>query len=86
MSKSYDIPINEKIIEGLKSLNQPEANSAKKIGKNELKNMHDYVGREPIEIDLVYSMEKHSENHFGQLYRPEAKLFLHNDLAEIVVL
>lgn len=40
----------------------------------------------PIRVNLVYAQADHPDNHFGQLYHPEAKiLWLHKDLARIVL-
>ena len=45
-----------------------------------------YEGHEPIKIDVVYAQAAHPENIFKTaLYRADAKLWLHQDLAEIVV-
>lgn len=45
-----------------------------------------------IEIDLVYSQENHSENHFIEsnreaktLYRSDAKMWVHKSLSEILI-
>ncbi len=41
----------------------------------------------PLRIDLVYAQAGHPENIFGQaLYRPQARLWLHREFAEIVIL
>lgn len=40
----------------------------------------------PLRIDLVYAQPRHPENIFGlALYRPDARLWLHRDFAEIVI-
>lgn len=40
----------------------------------------------PLRIDIVYAQAQHEENIFGlALYRPQARLWLHKDMAEIVV-
>jgi D-alanyl-D-alanine dipeptidase len=48
----------------------------------------DTLAREtPLRVDLVYAQAEHPENIFKTaLYRPDAKLWLHKDFAEIVVL
>lgn len=56
-----------------------------RIGAADIVNMNRLVGKEPIEIDLVYANAEHPENHFGQLYQDGAQLYLHKDLAEIVI-
>ncbi|MFM0108100.1 M15 family metallopeptidase [Paraburkholderia rhynchosiae] len=49
--------------------------------------MDSLCSRFPLRIDLVYADPCHPENIFQtSLYRPEAKLWLHRDLADIVVL
>ncbi|MDX2028044.1 MAG: hypothetical protein SFW62_05365 [Alphaproteobacteria bacterium] len=41
----------------------------------------------PIEVDLVYAKPDHPENHFPNLYHPEAKLlWAHRDLAPVILL
>ena len=41
----------------------------------------------PLRIDIVYAQETHPENIFGMaLYKPDARLWLHRDFAEIVTL
>lgn len=41
----------------------------------------------PLRIDVVYAQAQHPENIFGRaLYRPDAKLWLHRDFAEVVIL
>lgn len=48
--------------------------------------MDDYVGNEPIAIDLVYANAAHPENIFKTaLYRADAKLWLHKKFAYIVL-
>lgn len=40
----------------------------------------------PVRVNLVYAQADHPDNHFGQLYHPEAKiLWLHKGLAKIVL-
>ena len=41
----------------------------------------------PLRIDIVYAQAAHPENIFGRaLYRPDARLWLHRDFSEIVLL
>ncbi len=40
----------------------------------------------PVSVDLVYAKPDHPENIFGAVYRPEARLWLHDDLAGVVLL
>ncbi len=40
----------------------------------------------PIAIDLVYANENHPENIFGSVYRPDARMWLHRDLAAVILL
>jgi D-alanyl-D-alanine dipeptidase len=45
-----------------------------------------FVPHEPLEIDLVYAIPQHQENIFKTaLYHKNARLFLHRDLARIVI-
>lgn len=40
----------------------------------------------PLRIDIVYAQARHPENIFGlALYRPDARMWLHRDFAEIVI-
>lgn len=56
------------------------------IPPEDLVNMNDFEGVEPISIDLVYQRADHPENIFGcALYRPGAKFWLHRDFAPIIV-
>jgi len=56
----------------------------KSINPDELICLHDYLDSYPIRIELVYA---HSSplNIFGAIYRPDAKLWLHRDLSNIVL-
>lgn len=48
--------------------------------------MDDMAGREPLTVDLVYANAAHPENIFGvALYRTDAKLWMHKDLAQITI-
>lgn len=41
----------------------------------------------PLRVDLVYAQAAHPENLFGEaIYAPQARLWLHRDLADIVLL
>lgn len=45
-----------------------------------------FLGQEPVFIDLVYANSKHPENIFStSLYRSNARLSLHHDLARVVI-
>jgi len=46
--------------------------------------MDDYAQEYPLRIDLAYAKDE-TPNIFGVIYRPDAKLWLHKDLAEIVL-
>lgn len=40
----------------------------------------------PLHINLIYAQPNNPDNHFGQLYHPEASLlWLHKDMAQIVL-
>ena len=56
----------------------------KNINPSELICLHDNVNLNPIRIELVYSHSS-SPNIFGTIYRPDAKLWLHKDLSNIVL-
>lgn len=57
--------------------------SQPKIQPDNLVNMHDHMTEFDYAIDVVYAREG-QDNLFGPVYRPDAKLWLHRDLAEIV--
>lgn len=38
----------------------------------------------PLRCDVVYARPDHPENMFGALYRPDARIWAHRDLAEIL--
>lgn len=38
----------------------------------------------PLRCDVVYAQADHPENMFGRLYRPDARIWAHRDLAEIL--
>jgi len=38
-----------------------------------------------LQVDIVYAQPHHPENIFGAVYRPDARLWLHEDLARIVL-
>jgi len=58
-----------------------------KIAPQDLVAMDDLAKDTPLRIDLVYAQPTHPENIFKTaLYRPDAKLWLHRDFAEIVTL
>lgn len=56
-----------------------------KINPTELVSMQELQSSAPIYIDLAYSKANHPDNIFGQLYKPNAKLYLHPLLANIVI-
>ena len=59
----------------------------KKINPAELVPMDIFIGQEPIDVDLVYQQAAHPRNIFEeQLYQEHARLWLHKDLAKIVIL
>ncbi len=56
------------------------------ISAQDLVCMNDHVGTSPIVIDLVYAHARHPRNIFGEaIYRPDARLWLHTDLARITL-
>lgn len=57
------------------------------IRPEELVAMDTLAAETPLRIDIVYAQAEHPENIFKiALYRPQARLWLHRDLAEIVTL
>lgn len=57
-----------------------------KISPDDLVCMNDFTGTHPVRIDLVYADKSHPLNIFKTgIYRPDAKLWLHKDLAEITL-
>lgn len=49
--------------------------------------MHLFTEAAPVSVDLVYASPVHARNIFAQaLYHPNARLWLHEDLAKIVLL
>src|SRR5690606_28684592 len=57
------------------------------LAPEDLLAMHTLAGSTPLRIDLVYAQPDHPENVLKPaLYRPDARLWLHRDFAEIVVL
>lgn len=58
----------------------------KKIPPEDLICLNDLVDRYPIGVDLVYAQPHHPENMFKtEIYRPEAKMWGHKDLVDIVL-
>ncbi len=58
----------------------------KKLLPSDFVCMNDYEVSHALRVDLVYAQEHHPENIFKtQLYRTDAKLWLHKLLAEIVL-
>ena len=60
--------------------------SLKSINSAELVPLDIFTSLYPIAIDLVYANEKHPENIFGAVYRPDARLWLHRDFTAVVLL
>ncbi len=59
----------------------------KVISPADLIPMDIFTAKEPIKIDLVYQQANHERNIFGtKIYTNTARLWLHKDLAKIVVL
>lgn len=59
----------------------------KPILPSDLTAMDFYCANEPIKIDLIYANKNHPRNIFGSaIYRPDAKLWLHRDLAAVTLL
>ncbi len=57
------------------------------ISPDDLIAMDTLTARTPLRIDIVYAQPAHPENIFGMaLYRPDARMWLHRDFAEIVTL
>jgi D-alanyl-D-alanine dipeptidase len=55
-----------------------------KISPDDLICMNDHAEDAPIHIHLAYAADE-KPNIFGQVYRPDARLYLHRDLAKIVL-
>lgn len=56
-----------------------------KIDPAHLVPMDSFADDYPLRVDLVYAQADHQDNMFkSAIYRPEARLWLHKDLAEIV--
>lgn len=59
--------------------------SLKNIDPNALVPMDSFAGEYPLRVDLVYAQADHKDNIFkSAVYRPEARLWLHEDMAKIV--
>lgn len=56
------------------------------INPAEIVPMDIFISDYPVVIDLVYADKDHPENIFGAIYRPEARLWLHKDLAIVTLL
>lgn len=55
------------------------------IDPSELVPMDSYAGEYPLRVELVYAQADHKDNMFKEaIYRPDARLWLHRDLADIV--
>ncbi len=58
----------------------------RRIAAAELVALDDFTATHPIKIDLVYAQAGHPDNMFKTaLYRPDAKMWGHRDLAAIVL-
>jgi D-alanyl-D-alanine dipeptidase len=58
----------------------------KKIRPDDLIALDDYVTTRPIAIDLVYAQENHDDNMFQTgIYRKDAKMWCHRELAPIIL-
>ena len=56
------------------------------IAPHDLVAMDEYVGSHPLLIDIVYANADHPRNIFGRaIYRADARLWLHRDMADIVL-
>lgn len=56
-----------------------------KIDPAALVPMNELAGEYPLRVELVYAQAGHKDNMFGEaIYRPDARLWLHKDMAEIV--
>ena len=59
----------------------------KQIAPSDLVPMDIFVGREPVEVDLVYANANHPRNIFGEaLYHSQARLWAHKRIAAITLL
>ena len=45
-----------------------------------------FIDNYPIAIDILYRQPNRPENHFGKVYRDDARLWLHRDLAAVTLL
>ncbi|USO04345.1 MAG: D-Ala-D-Ala dipeptidase [Rhodospirillales bacterium] len=45
-----------------------------------------FCGEEPLAVDLAYAVADHPENIFGRIYRGDARLWSHIDLARVIIL
>lgn len=61
------------------------ASGLKIVPSSDLVAMEPFAGDHPVRVDLVYAHAGHPENIFGKIYRDEARLWLHRDLAAIVL-
>ena len=58
----------------------------KKIAPQDLAAFSPFCGLFPIEEDPIYADEKHSDNHFGQIYHTKAHIWGHRDMVKVVLL
>ena len=58
----------------------------KKIDPSDIVAFAPFCGTFPIATDVVYANPEHSENHFGQIYHPDALIWGHRDTVKIVLL
>ena len=40
----------------------------------------------PVRVDCVYAQPNHTDNHFGAIYHPKARMLGHQDLIKIILL
>ncbi len=59
---------------------------SKSINPAELIPLDIFTHSYPIAIDLVYANANHPENIFGEIYRPGARLWIHYELAAVLLL
>jgi D-alanyl-D-alanine dipeptidase len=57
-----------------------------KLDVNEIIPLNAFLNTYPIEIDVVYAQKTHPDNHFPDLYSPEAKImWAHKDIAAVTL-
>lgn len=58
----------------------------KKIPVEDIVAFAPFCGTFPIDVDPVYANSDHPENHFGQIYHKQARIWGYRDLVKIVLL